>query len=112
MAQDTFELTSNLVQGAKEKELQAQKNDIRLYKGKVIKYSISPLYARYVGKYITIAFNGNFRKLPVDGTEFEISEGHYNALKKYLNFLDRQIRISQQNANFMGENVQGDFKRI
>ena len=109
---DTFELTSSLMKGAENKENQARQNDIKIYKGETIKYSISPLYARYVGKTITIAFNGNFRKLPVDGREFEISRGHYNALKKYLNFLDRQIRIAQQNANFMGEQTNGDFKRL
>lgn len=110
--QDTFELTSNLVKGVENKENQAKLNDVKIFKSKTIKYSISPLYARYVGKTITIAFNGNFRKLPVDGSEFEISQGHFNALKKYLNFLDRQIRIAQQNANFMGEQVNGDFKRL
>lgn len=109
---DTFELTSSLLKGAENKEKQARINDTKLYKGKTIKYSISPLYQRYLGRTVTIAFNGNFRKLPVDGTEFEISEGHYNALKKYLNYVDRQIKISQQNANFMGEPVNGDFKKI
>ena len=109
---DTFDLTSSLVKGTENKENLAKQNDLRLYKGSTIKYSISPLYARYVGKTITIAFNGNFRKLPVDGTEFEISQGHYNALKKYLNHLDRQIKIAQQNANFMGEQTNGDFKRL
>ncbi len=109
---DTFELTSSLVKGVESKENKAKQNDIKLYKSSTIKYSISPLYARYVGKTITIAFNGNFRKLPVDGSEFEISQGHYNVLKKYLNHLDRQIKIAQQNANFMGDNVNGDFKRL
>lgn len=112
MAQDTFELTSNLIKGVSNKENQAKANDVNLYKNSNVHTSISPLYARYVGKTITIAFNGNFRKLPVDGSEFVISRGHYNALKKYLNFLDRQIRISQQNANFMGDQVNGDFKRM
>ena len=110
--QDTFDLTSSLVKGTENKERLAKQNDFKLYKGATVKYSISPLYARYVGKTITIAFNGNFRKLPVDGTEFEISQGHYNALKKYLNHLDRQIKIAQQNANFMGEQTNGDFKRL
>ena len=109
---DTFDLTSSLVKGTENKERLAKQNDLKLYRGTNIKYSISPLYARYVGKTITIAFNGNFRKLPVDGTEFEISQGHYNALKKYLNHLDRQIKIAQKNANFMGEQTNGDFKRL
>jgi hypothetical protein len=112
MAKDTFDLTSSLVKGVESKENQAKQNDIKLYKTSNIKYSISPLYARYVGKTITIAFNGNFRKLPVDGSEFEISQGHYNALKKYLNHIDRQIKIAQQNANFMGDPVNGDFRRL
>ena len=110
--QDTFELTSNLVKGVEAKENQAKKNDIKIYKESNIRYSISPLYARYVGKTITIAFNGNFRKLPVDGSEFVISRGHYNALRKYMNHLDRQIRLQQQQSNFMGDQVTGDFKRL
>jgi hypothetical protein len=61
---------------------------------------------------VIVAFNGNFRKFPVDGTTFEISEGHYNALMKYLHSVDRQIKIAQQNAKFMGDNSQGDFKKI
>ena len=84
----------------------------KVYKGATERYSITPLYARYIGTTVTIAHNGNFKKFPVDGTEFEIPVGHLNVLKKYLRSIDRQIKISQQNAKFMGENTNGDFKRM
>ena len=112
MANDTFELTSQLMKGAAAKEQLAKEHDYKVYKSPTIKYSISPLYARYIGTTVTVAFNGNFKKFPVDGTQFEISQGHYNALTKYLRSIDRQIKIAQQNAKFMGENTNGDFVRI
>lgn len=112
MAQDTFELTSALMKGVENKEKLAKSNDVKLYKSATVKTSISPLYARYLGTTVVVAYNGNFRKLPVDGTEFEVSVGHYNALKKYLNHIDRQIKISQQNSKFMGEQATGDFKHL
>jgi hypothetical protein len=112
MAKDTFELTSQLMKGAAAKEQLAKQHDYKVYKGATEKFSISPLYARYVGSTVTIAHNGNFKKFPVDGTQFEIPVGHLNALKKYLRSIDRQIKIAQQNAKFMGNNETGDFKKI
>lgn len=112
MAQDTFELTSKLMKGAAAKEQLAKQHDFKVFKGKTEKFSISPLYARYIGKTVTVAHNGNFKKYPVDGTQFEIPVGHLNVLKKYLRSIDRQIKIAQQNARFMGNNETGDFKRI
>jgi hypothetical protein len=112
MANDTFELTSQLMKGATAKENAARAHDLKVYKGQTIKYSISPLYATYIGSTVTVAHNGNFKKFPVDGTQFDIPIGHYNALRKYLNSIDRQIRIAQQNAKFMGDNANGDFKKI
>lgn len=112
MAKDTFDLTSSLMKGATEKEHAAIRNDAKLYKAQTRKFSISPLYSRYIGATVIVAFNGNFKKFPVDGTQFDISEGHYNALMKYLHSVDRQIKIAQQNAKFMGDNSQGDFKKI
>lgn len=112
MTNDTFELTSSLMKGATKKENEARINDKQIYSGTYIKFSISPLYARYIGSTVTVAFNGNFRKFPVDGSQFEISQGHYNALTKYLHAVDRQIKIAQQNAKFMGDNTSGDFKKI
>jgi hypothetical protein len=112
MAQDTFELTSKLMKGAADKEQLAKQHDFKVFKGKTEKFSISPLYARYIGKTVTVAHNGNFKKFPVDGTQFEIPVGHLNVLQKYLRSIDRQIKIAQQNARFMGDNETGDFKRI
>lgn len=112
MANDTFELTSSLMKGVNSKEVEARRNDMKIFKSRTTKYSISPLYARYIGGTVTVAHNGNFKKFPVDGTDFEISEGHLNALKKYLRSVDRQIRIAQQNAKFMGDYTNGDFKKI
>jgi hypothetical protein len=112
MANDTFELTSNLVKGLTEKENAAKRNDMRIYKGPQQEYSISPLYQRYIGDTVTVASNGNFKKFPVTGTSFKLSRGHFNALMKYLHHIDRQIRISQTNAKFQGETATGDFKKI
>lgn len=100
------------MKGAAAKEQLAKQHDFKVYKGATERYSITPLYARYIGTTVTIAHNGNFKKFPVDGTEFEIPVGHLNVLKKYLRSIDRQIKISQQNAKFMGENTNGDFKRM
>lgn len=112
MAKDTFDLTSSLMKGATAKENEARANDKKLFQAKTVKFSISPLYARYIGSTVTVAHNGNFRKFPVDGSQFDISQGHLNALQKYLHSVDRQIRIAQQNAKFMGDNEKGDFKKI
>ena len=112
MANDTFDLSSKLIKGATDKENMARAHDLKLYKSKTIKTSISPLYARYVGDTVTIAFNGNFRKLPVDGTEFTLSEGHYNALMKYIHHIDRQIKISKNSVKFMDTQTTGDFKKL
>lgn len=112
MANDTFELTSKMVRGVQERETKARLNDQVLYRGPQQEYSISPLYQRYTGSTITIAYNGNFKKFPVDGTSFKLSKGHFNALMKYLHHIDRQIKISQTNAKFVGENATGDFKKI
>lgn len=112
MAKDTFELTSELIKGVQEREQKARIHDARMYRSSDMTTSISPLYSRYVGNTITIAYNGNFRKLPVTGEEFTISRGHYNALMKYLRHIDRQIRVSKQNAKFMDTQVTGDFKRL
>lgn len=109
---DAFELTSNLIKGQTDKENMARMHDIKVYKSKTRDFSISPLYARYIGKTVTVAHNGNFRKFPVDGTTFKITEGHYNALAKYLRMIDHQIRIAQTNARFMDTNTVGDFKKI
>lgn len=112
MAQDTFELTSKLVKGVTDKENKARLNDLKLYQENTIKTSISPLYSRYIGDTVTIAFNGNFKKLPVNGDEFVLSQGHYNALMKYLHHIDRQIKIAKTNAKFMDTHTTGDFKKI
>lgn len=112
MANDTFELTSKLVKGVTERENLAKQNDMKLYRETEVTTSISPLYSRYVGDSITIAFNGNFRKVPVTGEQFKLTRGHYNALMKYLRHIDRQIRISQTSAKFMDTQYTGDFKRM
>lgn len=113
MAQtDTFELTSSLIKGAAEKEKEARINDMKLYRSTTMKTQISPLYARYVGNTVTVAFQGNFKKFPVNGEEFAISQGHYNALMKYLRHIDRQIKIQTNSAKFMDTHASGDFKRL
>jgi hypothetical protein len=112
MAKDTFELTSSLIKGVQDRETQARANDMKLYRDSTLKYSISPLYARYIGDSVTVAFNGNFKKFPVDGTEFSLTRGHYNALLKYLHHIDRQIRISKTTAKFMDTQAAGDFKKM
>lgn len=112
MAKDTFELTSDLIKGVTEKETLARKNDLKLYQSQMLKTSISPLYSRYIGSTVNIAFNGNFRKFPVDGSEFSLSRGHYNALMKYLHHIDKQISIAKTNAKFMDKSATGDFKKI
>ena len=112
MAKDTFELTSSLIKGVQDRETLARQNDIRLYRDSNLKFSISPLYARYIGDSVTVAFNGNFKKFPVDGTEFALTRGHYNALLKYLHHIDRQIRISKTTQKFMDTQAAGDFKKM
>ena len=112
MAKDTFELTSSLIKGVEGVEMEARNNDMKIFRESNLKYSISPLYARYVGESITVAFNGNFKKFPTDGTEFSLSRGHYNALLKYLHHIDRQIRIAKTTAKFMDTQASGDFKKM
>jgi len=112
MAKDTFELTSSLIKGIEDRESKARQNDLKVYKESNVRYSISPLYARYIGDTVTVAFNGNFKKFPVDGTEFVLSRGHYNALLKYLHHIDRQIRVSKTTAKFMDTQASGDFKKM
>lgn len=112
MAKDTFELTSSLIKGVTDKENKARENDFRLYKESNLRYSISPLYARYIGDTVTVAFNGNFKKFPVNGEEFSITRGHYNALLKYLHHVDRQIRVAKTTQKFMDTQASGDFKKI
>lgn len=112
MAKDTFELTSSLIKGVENVENKARANDLKLYRESTLKYAISPLYARYVGDSITVAFNGNFKKFPTDGSEFSLSRGHYNALLKYLHHIDRQIRIAKTTAKFMDTQASGDFKKM
>jgi uncharacterized protein YukE len=112
MAKDTFDLTSQLIKGVQNKETQARKNDLKLYQTSTLKTSISPLYSRYIGDTVTIAFNGNFKKFPVNGSQFELTRGHYNSLMKYLHHIDRQIKVAKTNAKFMDQNVSGDFKKI
>ena len=109
---DTFELTSKMIKGVQGKETQARRNDMKLFRSTQRKYSISPLYQRYIGDFVTVAFNGNFKKFPVNGEQFDISEGHYRALRKYLNHVDRQIRVAQTSSKFIDSNVSGDFKKI
>ena len=112
MANDTFELTSKLMKGVVDRETRARANDVRISRSRLVKSSISPLYARYLGNTVTIAFNGNFMKLPVDGSTFELSQGHYNALMKYLHHVDRQISLGSTNSKFMDSYASGDFKKI
>lgn len=112
MALDTFELTSTLIKGVTDRETKARVNDIKIFQTHTKTYAISPLYARYIGETVTIASNGNFKKFPVNGEQFSLSEGHYNALMKYLHHIDKQIKIAKNNAKFMGTNVNGDFKRL
>ena len=112
MAKDTFELTSSLIKGVQDRETKARQNDMKLYREANMKFSISPLYARYIGDSVTIAFNGNFKKYPVDGTEFTLTRGHYNALMKYLRHIDRQIKIAKTTAKFMDTQAAGDFKKM
>jgi len=109
---DTFELASEMIKGMTNRERKAKMNDVKLFRSQTRKFSISPLYRRYIGSTVTIAFNGNFKKFPVDGSQFNITEGHYNALMKYLHHVDRQIKIAQNNAKFMDQTVSGDFKKI
>jgi hypothetical protein len=112
MAKDTFELTSSLIKGVTDLENKARSNDVKLYNEHNMRFSISPLYARYIGDTVTVAFNGNFKKFPVNGTEFSLSQGHYNALMKYLHHIDRQIRIAKTTAKFMDTQASGDFKKM
>jgi hypothetical protein len=112
MANDTFELTSKLIKGAAEKENKAKQHDLKLYREHNVQCSISPLYARYIGDTVTIAYNGNFKKLPVNGEQFTVPKGHYNSLMKYLHHIDRQIRIAKTNAKFMDTQASGDFKKL
>lgn len=112
MTHDTFELTSSLIKGAANKEALAQAHDLKLYRERTLRYSISPLYARYIGDTVTVAFNGNFKKFPVTGEEFLISEGHYKRLRKYLLSIDKQIKIAKTNTKFMDRDVTGDFRKL
>lgn len=112
MAKDTFELTSSLVKGITDRENAAKRNDMKLYREQHVQFSISPLYGRYIGNTVTVAYNGNFKKFPVTGETFLISRGHLNALQKYLRHIDRQIRIQQTAAKFMDTQAVGDFKRL
>lgn len=112
MANDTFELASKLVKGVTERETMARSHDLKIYNSTDMLMSISPLYSRYIGDTVTIAFNGNFKKFPVNGEQFRISRGHRNALTKYLRHIDRQIRIAQTNVKFMDTQHSGDFKRM
>lgn len=112
MAEDTFKLTSDLIKGVSEKENRARINDLKLYRESTKQFSISPLYARYIGDTVTVAYNGNFKKFPVNGEQFSISVGHYNALMKYLHHIDRQIAISKTTSKFMDTQAAGDFKKI
>jgi hypothetical protein len=112
MANDTFELTSKLVKGMTDRENAARRNDLKIYKAQLRETSISPLYQRYIGNTVTVAHNGNFKKFPVDGSMFKLSEGHYKALMKYLHHVDRQIKVSQTTAKFIDQNATGDFKKI
>jgi hypothetical protein len=112
MAKDTFELTSSLIKGVQDRENKARENDMKLYRDSNLRFSISPLYARYIGDSVTVAFNGNFKKFPVDGTEFALTRGHHNALLKYLHHIDRQIRISKTTQKFMDTQAAGDFKKM
>ena len=109
---DTFDLTSKLIKGTTEKENAARRNDLKLFQEQPLMYSISPLYARYIGETVNVAYNGNFRKFPVNGEQFPITRGHYNAMTKYLRSIDKQIRIAKTNAKFMDQNATGDFKKI
>lgn len=108
--QDAYDVTSGLIKGVQRVEARAQRNDMKLYKETNMTYSISPIYAKYIGPTVTIAFNGNFRKFPINGMDFSISKGHYNALRKYLRSIDRQISMQQTNVKFMNTTVNGDFK--
>lgn len=114
MSQTTnvYDLTNNLIKGVTEKENRARENDYKIYKGPTIKTFIAPTYARYIGKTCTTAFNGNFRKWPVDGTTFEIPLGHYAALRTYIRYIDEQINTASTNVNFMGDQTPGDFKLL
>lgn len=106
------EVNAGLIEGQKIMEARAIKAHEKIANSNLVEVSISPLYQRYIGKYVTIAFNGSFMKLPVDGSTVRISRGHYNALKKYLNSIDRQIKIAANNATFMNTTANGDFRKI
>lgn len=108
----TFEVQTSLTKGVEAVERKAQRNDRLVAQSPLIKTEISPLYARYVGSYITIAHNGNFMKLPVDGSEIYLSKGHYETLRKYIRHIDKQILISQKQTKFMGDNAVGDFQKL
>lgn len=106
------EVNAGLIEGQKTMEAKANLSNAKIANSKLIEANISPLYQRYIGKHVIIAFNGNFMKLPVDGTTFRLSRGHYNALKKYLNSIDRQIKIAANNTKFMDTTANGDFRKI
>lgn len=117
MTYDTYkpsqvQVNAGLIEGQKEMEARASISNARIANSNLIQTSISPLYQRYIGKTVTIAFNGNFMKLPVDGSSFSLSQGHYNALQKYLRHIDKQIKISNNNAQFMGTTARGDFRQV
>lgn len=107
---DAYDVTSGLIKGVQQVEARAQRNDMKLFKETTMTYAISPIYAKYIGPTVTIAFNGNFRKFPINGMDFTLSKGHYNALRKYLRSVDRQIQMQQTNVKFMDSTVTGDFK--
>lgn len=112
MSKDAFDLSSKLIKGVTEKEHKARANDLKLYRTKGIKTRISPLYEKYTGGTVLVAHNGNFRKYPVDGTEFTLSQGHYRRLRKYLQHIDRDIKTAATNAKFIDTTMRGDFKKI
>lgn len=109
---DSFKLSSDFNNGVKEIEKRSIINNNKIAQSQLITYRIPPLYAQYIGSTVTIGFNGSFMKLPVDGSAFQLSRGHYNQLIKYLKHVDKQVKIAQQNAKFMDMNVNGDFRKM
>lgn len=75
-----------------------------------INVEIPLIYAKYIGKFQTITWNGSIVKIPVDGNRYTIHKGFLPILMEKLRYVSEKVSREQHQDQLTG--LQGDIRAV
>lgn len=107
------DLTANLATQLNKKTQEGQKYLAAFANSKDRVYvQIDSIYKEYLGKALTVTFNGSTIKVPVDGKRYLVHPLHADIIEEKKRYVSELIARNAGNDNFTGSNEVGDFSKI